>query len=288
MLTRRLVLICLVWCIAAGAAGDSTTRLDKAKIDSALGRSGVWVNGAYLVDFFRPNLVVTVEGVQLVSGHVESKATFVGTDDTEMMGDLCALQGELTEAIERLRSSNIQVTGIHNHFLGESPRLMFVHFTGRGRAADLARAFRAALAATTTPLGDVDAPRMSAPPDWAKAIQTALGRQGSYSADYGYLAVKFPRAEFPAGPMDFWNTSGLFFQQAPGGKIAATGDLAVTARELNPALSLLTAHHFEILGVHNHMIDEHPRLFFIHFWQVGAPAELASGLRAAVGALNTR
>ena len=260
MLTRRLVLVSLVWCIAAGAAGDSTTRLDTAKIDSALGRSGAWVNGAYLVDFFRSNLVVTVEGVQLVSGHVESKATFVGTDDdTEMMGDLCALPGELTEAIERLRSSDIQVTGIHNHFLGESPRLTFIHFMGRGRAADLARAFRAALAATATPLGEVAAPRMSAPPDWAKAIQTTLGRQGSYSADYGFLTVKFPRAEFPAGPTDFWNASGLFFQQAPSGRIAATGDLAVTARELNPALSLLTAHHFEILGVHNHMIDEQPR-----------------------------
>lgn len=289
MLRRKLVVASLLWCIAAGAAGDSSTKLDTAKIDSALGRSGVWTNGAYLVDFFRPNLVVAMDGVRLVPGHVDSKATFMGADDNaEMMGDVCALPGELNKAIKSLRSSGIQVTGIHNHFLGESPRLMFIHFVGHGPAPELARAFRVALAVTTTPLGDVHAPRMSPPPDWAKTIQIALDRQGSYSADYGFLSVKFPRADFPAGPTDFWNASGLFFQAAPDGKIAATGDLAVTASELNPALSILTAHQFKILGVHNHMIDEHPRLFFIHFWRVGAPAELAGGLRAAVGALHTR
>lgn len=289
MLKCNLLVTSLLWCIAAGAAGHSSTKLDTTKIDSALGRSGVWINGAYLVDFFRPNLVVVMDGVRLVPGHVDSKATFIGTDDNaEMMGDLCALPGELNKAAESLRSSGIQITGIHNHFLGEFPRLTFIHFMAHGQASELARAFRVALAVTTTPLGKVQAPRMSPPPNWAKAIQIALGRQGSYSADYGFLSVKFPRADFPTGPADFWNASGLFFQEAPSGKIVATGDLAVTAGELNPALSILTAHQFEILGVHNHMIDEQPRLFFIHFWQVGTPAELARGLRAAVDVVHTR
>ena len=87
---------------------------------------------------------------------------------------------------------------------------------------------------------------------------------------------------------DFWSSGALFFQEAPGGKIAATGDLAVTAGELNPVLSALTEHHFQIIGVHNHMIDEQPRLFFVHFWKVGAPADLASGLKAALAVVNTR
>jgi hypothetical protein len=241
------------------------------------------------VDFFRPNVRVSVQGVQLAPGQVDSFATFVGTDDNaEMMGEVCALPNEVTAATERLRALGVQVTGIHNHFLGESPRLMFIHFMAHGRPPELARSFRAALAATTTPLDNARSPKMGLPPDWAKTVQVTLGRQGNYSADYGWLDVEFPHADFPAGPMDFWYTTGLFFQEAPGVKIAATGDLAVTASELNRALSVLTEHHFQILGLHNHMIDEQPRLFFLHFWKVGAPAELASSLKAALAVVHTR
>jgi hypothetical protein len=285
---RRLIAVSLL-CICTGSAAHSASKLDTEKIDAALGRSGIWTNGAYLVDFFRPNVRVTLQGVQLAAGQVDSFATFVGTDDNaDMMGEVCALPDEVTAATKNLRAGGVQVTGIHNHFLGESPRLMFIHFMAHGQAPELARAFRAALATTTTPLGNVPPPRVSPAPDWAKTVQIALGHQGNYSADYGWLDVELPHADFPAGPTDFWYTTALFFQEAPEGKIAATGDLAVTAGELNRALSLLAEHQFQILGVHNHMIDEQPRLFFLHFWKIGAPAEVASGLKVALAVLHTR
>jgi hypothetical protein len=87
---------------------------------------------------------------------------------------------------------------------------------------------------------------------------------------------------------DFWDSSSLEFHEVSGGKIATTGDLAVTASELNLALSALTAHGFQIFGVHNHMIDEEPRLFFAHFWKVGSSDDLATGLRAALAIIHTR
>jgi hypothetical protein len=285
MMLASILLICAVPCAHAAS------KLDAAKIDAALGRSGSWAGGVYVVDFLRPNLRVMLQGVQLAAGQVDSFVTFAGTDDkAEMMGEVCALVGEVTTATEKLRAGRVEVTGIHNHFLGESPRLMFIHFMAHGQAAELARAFRVALSATTTPLGDVRPPKQVTPsPAWAKSVESALGRHTDYSTDYGYLSAVLPRADFPNGPMqDFWCSSALFFQEAPGGKIAATGDLAVTARELNPVLSALTEHHYQIIGVHNHMIDEQPRLFFVHFWKVGAPADLASGLKAALAVVKTR
>jgi hypothetical protein len=208
-----------------------------------------------------------------------------------MMGEVCALQGEVTAAVAKLRAGGIEVTGIHNHFLGESPRLMFVHFMARGKAADLASGFRSAVAATATPLGSVPAPRQfTEAPAWAKAVGNVLGSQADvqYSSDYGGLILTILHAGFSPSPMHvFWFSNYMFFQEAPGGKIAATGDLAATANEVNPVLSALTAQGFKIFGVHNHMIDENPRLFFVHFWKIGSPAELAGGLKAALAVVHT-
>ena len=88
--------------------------------------------------------------------------------------------------------------------------------------------------------------------------------------------------------MNFWYESLLYFQQAPSGKIAATVDLMVTARELNPVLSVLLKHGFQIEGVHNHMIKEQPRIFFAHYWKIATPQDLADGLRAALATVHTR
>ncbi len=153
-------------------------------------RSKATVAGATdMVDFLRPNLRVMLQGVQRAAGHVNSFVTFVGTDDrVKMMGEVCALAGEVTAATEKLRAGCVEVTGIHNHFLGESPRLMFIHFMAHGQAAELARAFQAVLAATTTPLGDVRPPKqVTTSPAWAKSVESALGRHTDYSTDYGYL-----------------------------------------------------------------------------------------------------
>jgi hypothetical protein len=277
-------------CVLSSA--QATQKLDTAKIDAALGRSGSWAGGVYLVDFFRPNLPVTLAGVQLAPGQVDSFATFTGAGEhAEMMGEVCALPGEVTAAVEKLRAGGVEITGIHNHFLGESPRLMFVHFMAHGNATDLAGAFRAAVAATTTPLGKVAGPRQSTSPApaWAKAVESAYPGQAAYSADYGWVQVAVPRADFPQDPThDFWFSSFLSFQQASGGKVATTGDIAVTAAELNPVLSALTQQGFTIFGVHNHMTDEQPRLFFVHFWKIGTPAELTTGLKAAMEKVHSR
>ncbi len=213
--------------------------------------------------------------MRLSTAHVVSFVTFMGSEDnSEMMGEVCALSSEMTPAIAKLRAGGFTITGAHNHFLGESPRLMFIHFMAHGRAVKMARSFRAALAVTTTPLGQAPSPPASSEPDWARAVERALGRKGIYLAPDRTLEVDVPSADFPAGPMDFWFESLLYFQQGPSGKVAATGDVMVTARELNPVL--------------NHMIEEQPRVFFVHYWKIATPQDLANGLRATLAAVHTR
>ena len=276
-------------CLSSLSVAQTARPLDAARIDAALGRSGAWVQGVYVVDFPRPDLRVMLDGVRLSTMQVLSFATFVGTDDAaEMMGEICALPNEVTPAIARLRAGGLTITAVHNHFLGESPRLTFIHFTSRGPAAGLARAYRAALAATTTPLGKPAAVADRPEPAWAHDVERAMGRPAQYWPADGTLEVDVMSAHFAPGPMDYWYESPLFFQAAPRGRIAATGDIMVTAEELDPVLSALLAHGFRIEGVHNHMLTERPRVFFVHFWKIAGARDLADGLNATLAKIAAR
>ena len=289
MKTTITAAIFCILCLCRPCVAHDKPKFDTSEVNSALGRSGLWIQGVYVVSFPRPDLDVVLQGVRLSTAHVVSFVTFMGSEDnSEMMGEICALPSEMTPAIAKLRAGGFAITGAHNHFLGESPRLMFIHFMARGQAVEMARSFRAALKATSTPLGQTPSPGVSPEPEWAMAVEKALGRKGTYLVPDRTLDVDVTSADFPAGPMDFWYESLLYFQQAPSGKVAATGDVMVTARELNPVLTILLEHGFQIEGVHNHMIDEQPRVFFVHYWKIATPQDLAGGLRATLAAVHTR
>ena len=72
------------------------------------------------------------------------------------------------------------------------------------------------------------------------------------------------------------------FQPTGGTKAAITGDFVVTAEELNPMIRALRENGIEVTAIHNHMLDEKPRLFFVHFWANEDAVKLAKGLQAAL------
>jgi len=87
-------------------------------------------------------------------------------------------------------------------------------------------------------------------------------------------------ATFPPGPMGM--ATGINFQPTGGGKAAITGDFVLTGNEVNPVIQALRANGIEVTAVHSHMLDEQPRLFFMHFWANDDAVKLARGLRAAI------
>jgi hypothetical protein len=72
------------------------------------------------------------------------------------------------------------------------------------------------------------------------------------------------------------------FQPTGGGKAAITGDFVVTAEEVNPMIRALRENGIEVTALHSHMLDEQPRLFFVHFWANDDAVKLAEGLQAAL------
>jgi len=76
---------------------------------------------------------------------VNTWASFGGTDDNAVVdGDFASREDELQPVLKSLRGAGINIVAIHHHMIGETPRYVFLHYWGRGKAADLARAIKVA------------------------------------------------------------------------------------------------------------------------------------------------
>jgi hypothetical protein len=233
-------------------------------------------------------LHVTVQGIAIKPGlALGSWAAFSGTDDdASVMGDLVLLDSEVSPVMEKLRSAGFEITAVHNHLLGETPRVAYMHYTGHGPAPQIAASLRSALAASKTPL-DKPAPASepATPPDWVKTVNDTIGRQGTFRG--GVLSFGPPRAQ--AITMDGMTLSpaqgvaeAINFQEAGAGKVATTGDFVLTAMEVNPVISALEEHHIAVTALHSHMLTDQPRLFFMHFWAADSTESVAQGIKAAL------
>jgi hypothetical protein len=267
----------------------------KRTVASVLGRTGSEGDGGvYRVSLPRSDLKVTVDGVEIRPGFALGSwlAFHPHGGELMVMGDLVLLEREVAPVMRRLAADGIAVTALHNHLLRAEPATMYVHVAGQGAPSRLATALRTALQETATPLqgGPTGGDDRVEGLDTA-AIARALGREGRASG--GVYQVSVPRAErITERGMEVPTAMGLptaiNFQAAGGGRAATTGDFVLTAEEVVPVQRALIEHGIEVTALHNHMLHEEPRLFFMHFWGVGEPERLAQGLRSAVARTNSR
>jgi hypothetical protein len=235
---------------------------------------------------------VTVNGVQIKAGlalgsWVAFKSTSQG--NAMAMGDLVLAEDEVAPVMAELQSGGIEITALHNHLLGETPRVMYMHIHGMGNAANLGKAIHQAISKTKTP----DAGPAAAPPDLdidTKQIDQILGHGGKNNG--GIYQVGVPRAEhITDGGMAIPNSMGvstaLNFQPTGGGKAAITGDFVLLGKEVNPVIKALRENGIAVTALHSHMLQEQPRLFFMHFWANDDALKLAKGLRAALDQTNS-
>jgi hypothetical protein len=207
-----------------------------------------------------------------------------------VMGDLVLTEEEISPVMKKLAAGGIEITALHNHLLRARPATFYMHVLGHGEPVALARALHEALLLTKTPFGA--APAASAAPQIdldTAMINRVLGAKGRIAG--GVYQIGIPRAEpvtdnGMAVPPAMGSAEAINFQPTGAGKAAITGDFVLTANEVNPVLRALRDHGIEVTALHNHMLDEQPRLFFMHFWANDDAEKLARGLRAALDKVN--
>jgi Domain of Unknown Function (DUF1259) len=288
---RQLTLAALV----AAAPGAAVAADDgwQAQVGQALGKTGSAApGGVYRVGLPRTDLKVTLDGVALRAGFaLGGWLAFEKMSDQGMvMGDLVLTMDEVAPVMTKLAAGSIEVTALHNHLLRNQPFTMYMHVLGRGDPVKLAAALHTALAESKTPL--VAAPTPIEPPEIdfdTAAVDQALGAKGTNNG--GVYQFGIPRAEpIKDGGMDIPTVMGLAnainFQATGGGKAAITGDFVLIAKEVNPVLKALRDHGIEVTAIHNHMLDDQPHLYFLHFWANDDARKLAEGLKAALAQIN--
>ena len=288
---RSLQVLLLSGALMASITGTPAQEVDWKQVDAAFGRPPAAVAGdVHRYGFPRTDLSVTVDGVTIkpalaLGGWIALKPMH---GDAMAMGDLVLLETEINPVLTKMIESGIEITAVHNHLLRGNPATFYMHVGGHGDPVKLATAIRTALAESKTPLG---APAAGTPPpaidlDTARLDQI-IGVKGQ--ANGGVYQFGVPRRDSikmdgvplsPAGPLGL--ATGIGFQPTGGGKAAITGDFVMAAEEVNPVIKALRTHGIEITALHSHMLDEEPRLFFMHFWANDDAIKLAQGLRAAL------
>jgi hypothetical protein len=285
----------MLWLVASIFAASFTTaatsqEIDWQKVDDAFGRKPAVSGDVHRYGFPRTDLTVTLDGVTIrpalaLGGWVALKPAHGGA---MVMGDLVLLETEINPVMLKLIEGGLEITAVHNHLLRASPATFYMHVGGHGDPARMAAVIHDALAASKTPLAT---PAPSAPPP-AVDLDTAqldqlIGAKGQ--ANGGVYQFGVPRRDpvmeggmqiAPVGPMGV--ATAINFQPTGGGKAAITGDFVLTGDEVNPVITALRANGIDVTAVHSHMLDEQPRLFFLHFWANDDALKLAKGLRAAL------
>jgi hypothetical protein len=268
-------------CFTATTAANAD---DLDQVEKTLGAKGQVQEGALILRFPRTDISVTIDGQPLPTamGFVSWVGWKNMGDQTLVMGDLVLLEKEVNPVISALEEVRISIAALHNHYMREQPRVMFMHIEGMGRGAELARGLKNALGKTATPQQfGPESPQAPVPLD-TRRLEDILGYSGSNAG--GVFKITVARPGVMSHGMELTSSLGMnSWAGFVGNKERAyvAGDMAMTAPEVNRVIRALRNGGIEVVAVHNHMLDEQPRMFFLHYWGSGPAEKLAQTVRSA-------
>ena len=289
-LTAPLAVLTALWASAQGGGH----RLDAGKIGTAAGTKATTTkDGVVRLAWARQDVKVKIDGMPFKpAAGLGTWAAFTPTSHGAMvMGDTVVFQDEVTPAMDAAFAGGLEVTGLHNHFFHDEPKIYFMHIGGQGDPEKLAAAvkdvwdaIKKVRAAYATPANHFAG---KVPTDGkidAGAIEKALGHKSE--AKGGVVKVTIA-CEGAMHGVKVGGSMGLTTWAAFQGSdelAAVDGDFIMTAAEVQPVLRALRKGGIHIVALHNHMVGEQPAFYFTHFWGKGPARELARSLRAALDA----
>jgi hypothetical protein len=274
---------------AAAASPDTNlTAADWKPVQDALGNPGtLMAGGVFRIGMPRSDLKVTLDGVPLQPGFaLGSYAAFVRHGSMALaVGDLVLLEDEVAGVASSLLQSGVEVTAVHNHLLGESPHILYMHFLAQGNAVTIAQRLHAAIATTKTPLGIQASGAPPAAGIDSTTLDQVLGRQGKVTGNLYSVAVGRAEPITLSGvtlPAATGVATVISFEATGDGMASTTGDFALLPQEVEGVLGALRGAGIEITAVHSHMLMDAPHLLYVHFYGHADATTLARGLRAAL------
>jgi hypothetical protein len=295
VVVAALTLVGLSACGTSGqqqASQEQTTSSSSADWDAvgqAIGKEGKLMKGdVYRIDLPRSDLQVTSQGVQIKPAlSLGSYLAFkdMGDGNSMVMGDLVLTEDEYNKVISALQDGGISQTAVHKHLLDESPAIWWTHIQGTGDPVTMAKTIRSALDLTGTPFTESGSSGSEDTGLDTSQLDQIIGHTGTTQG--GVYKYSIGRADSVTEdgmelPPAMGVSTAFNFQPTGGGNAAINGDFAMTQDEVQPVIQALRDNNIQVVSLHNHMLNEQPRIFFMHFWANDDATKLAKGLRAAL------
>lgn len=268
--------------------------LDAVRIEQLTGAKGKLdaAENVFRVAMPRNDLTVTVAGVKMTpAAGFTSWASFAPAgNQTMVMGDMVLQENQIDPVMSTALENGIEVTALHNHFLWDNPKIMFMHVGGSGEADKLAAGIGKVFAKIKETGGT--GRRRHPPADAAKTsldpmpIESIIGAPAEKTGEVYKVTLgrTTSMGGHSAGKIMGVNTWAVF--AGSDDKAIVEGDFAVLEPELQPVLKALRGSGISITTIHNHMAGESPRILFLHYWGTGPVAALAQAIKSARDSQN--
>jgi len=284
------------WCfctaifVSVFTAAQKVQLLDTAIIEKITGVKGKSNNGEYKITIPQNDLNVEVDGFKIIpSMGLVTWIAFTPTKEGAMiMGDIVLTENDLRPVQEEVIKQGLTITAIHNHFVRNHPNIVYMHIGASGKTESLAQKAKVVLDKVAESRGH--GPSASSVADVPYSIDTKrlddiVGYKGEMSK--GVYKYTIGRPDVALKEHGITVTSFLGFNtwaafQGTPDHAAVAGDFAMLENEVEPVIRALVGNGIEVVAVHNHMVHEQPRIFFLHYWGVGSAEQLAKGLKAAL------
>lgn len=277
------------------ACPPGSSQLDVAKIEQITGMKGTEKNGEYKITVPQHDLHIVVDGFKIIPAMgLGSWAAFTPCGDSAMvMGDIIVTETDLAPVQREVIRQGFAITAIHNHFVRNRPNVMYMHIDRSADIATLSNGVKAIFDKVREARGH--------DPKAAKAdsvintlniplLDSIIGHKGElakgvYKYTIGRPDVQLTEHGKPVSSFMGFNTWAAW--QGTPDKAAVCGDFTMLENEVAPVIKALVENGIEVVAVHNHMVHETPKVFFLHYWGVGNAEQLARGLKAALDKTGT-
>jgi len=267
-----------------------SAQLDTTAIEKAMGIKGRSNHGEYKITIPQNDLNVEVDGFKIIPPMgLGTWIAFTPTSEgTMVMGDIILTETDLKPVQREVIKQGLTITAIHNHFVRNHPNILYMHIGGSGKTDEMARKAKAVLDKVAESRGHDPAAGSVADVPYSidtKKLDDILGYKGEmskgvYKYTIGRPDVSLKEHGVVVSTFLGFNTWAAF--QGSPDHAAVAGDFTMLEDEVAPVIKVLVENGIEVVAVHNHMVHEQPRIFFLHYWGVGNAEQLAKGLKAAL------
>ena len=270
----------------------ANAQLDTVTIEKVMGVKGKSNNGEYKITIPQNDLNIEVDGFKIIPAMgLGTWIAFTPTKDGAMiMGDIILTETDLKPVQQEVIRQGLTITAIHNHFVRNHPNVVYMHVGGSGKTEMMAQKAKAVLDKVKEIRGGDPSKGTASSEAVTNTLETTkldeiLGykaemSKGVYKYTIGRPDVKLKEHGTAVTTFLGFNTWAAF--QGTPDHAAVAGDFTMLEDEVAPVIKALVENGIEVVAVHNHMVHEEPRIFFLHYWGVGNAEQLAKGLKTAL------